>query len=146
MPNKDVVENFGIPPEEPKRNIISLQASSSDVEADYQLARDNIKDLINDGKEAISQLLALAKSSQQPRAYEVLTALLNSVAGMNSELLTVSKKFKDIAGSNPDADTNVTNNTNLFITTAELHSMMFGKKTSLDSEVKTIEGKKDERD
>ena len=83
MPN-DIVKDFGIPPEEPKKNVISLQASDSDVEADYQLARENIKDLIIDGKDAITELLAVAKSSQQPRVYEVLANLLATVGNMNS--------------------------------------------------------------
>lgn len=142
MPN-DLIKNFGIPPEEPKRNIISLQASDTDVEADYQLARENIKDVIADGKEAISELLAIAKNSQQPRAYEVLTALLTAVAGMNSELVSVSKKYKDVIGKNLESGgDNVTNN-NLFVTTAELHTMMFGKRTSIDIDATPIEQNRD---
>jgi hypothetical protein len=106
---------------------ISLQASTSDVEADYQLARDNIKTVLGDAREAIDEMLQVAKTSQNPRAYEVLANLLKTTADINNQLLHVSKQYNDISGINNSGDTNINAENVIYMTTADLQKAINGK-------------------
>ena len=70
--------------------------SSNQVEEDATFARNNMKDLITKGNQAMDQLLAVAKESEHPRAYEVAATLIKSLADMNKDLLDLQKKRKDL--------------------------------------------------
>lgn len=71
------------------------------VEEDANFARSNIRELITKGNQAMDQLLAVAKESEHPRAYEVAATLIKSLADMNKDLLDLQKKRKDLI---PNAD------------------------------------------
>ena len=66
------------------------------VEEDANFARSNIRELITKGNQAMDQLLAVAKESEHPRAYEVAATLIKSLADMNKDLLDLQKKRKDL--------------------------------------------------
>jgi hypothetical protein len=70
--------------------------SSNQVEDDANFARSNIRDLIAKGNTAMDQLLAVAKESEHPRAYEVAAGLIKNLADMNKDLLELQKKRKDL--------------------------------------------------
>ena len=71
-------------------------ASPNKVEDDANFARSNIRDLIAKGNTAMDQLLAVAKESEHPRAYEVAAGLIKNLADMNKDLLELQKKRKDL--------------------------------------------------
>ena len=62
---------------------------------DYEYARTNIKMAIEQGAEAMEDLLNIAKSSEQPRAYEVIANLLRGVVESNEKLIDINKKVDD---------------------------------------------------
>lgn len=80
--------------------IIEVQStevtSLNQVEDDANFARSNIRDLIAKGNNAMDQLLAVAKESEHPRAYEVAAGLIKNLADMNKDLLELQKKRKDL--------------------------------------------------
>jgi hypothetical protein len=80
--------------------IIEVQStevtSPNQVEDDANFARSNIRDLIAKGNNAMDQLLAVAKESEHPRAYEVAAGLIKNLADMNKDLLELQKKRKDL--------------------------------------------------
>ena len=80
--------------------IIEVQStevtSPNQVEEDATFARNNMKDLIIKGNSAMDQLLAVAKESEHPRAYEVAAGLIKNLADMNKDLLELQKKRKDL--------------------------------------------------
>jgi hypothetical protein len=80
--------------------IIEIQStevtSPNQVEDDANFARSNIRDLIAKGNTAMDQLLAVAKESEHPRAYEVAAGLIKNLADMNKDLLELQKKRKDL--------------------------------------------------
>jgi hypothetical protein len=80
--------------------IIEVQStevtSPNQVEDDANFARSNIRDLIAKGNTAMDQLLAVAKESEHPRAYEVAAGLIKNLADMNKDLLELQKKRKDL--------------------------------------------------
>ena len=56
-----------------------------------------MKDLIIKGNSAMDQLLAVAKESEHPRAYEVAAGLIKNLADMNKDLLELQKRRKDLS-------------------------------------------------
>lgn len=69
----------------------------NEVDEDANFARSNIRTLITKGNQAMDQLLAVAKESEHPRAYEVAATLIKSLADMNKDLLDLQKKRKDLS-------------------------------------------------
>ena len=71
--------------------------SPNQIEEDATFARNNMKDLIIKGNSAMDQLLAVAKESEHPRAYEVAAGLIKNLADMNKDLLELQKRRKDLS-------------------------------------------------
>jgi hypothetical protein len=114
-------------PEDSRALVVVDPDISDEVEVDFDFVADNLKDLIAKGKDAIEELLLIAKQSQHPRAFEVVATLLKATADINSDLLAMHKKKSDLRpkdaphtkGTGP-----ITNN-NLFVgSTAELQKML----------------------
>lgn len=93
---------------------------------DFEMARLNMQDAINEGKEAMFKLLKIAESSQHPRAFEVYAKLMDTMINANKELLNLQEKIRDIKHADSPVNEkakNVTNN--LFVgSTAELQKMI----------------------
>ena len=73
------------------------------VEDDSEFARQNIRDLIEKGNNAIDNLLHVAKESEHPRAYEVAAALIKNLSDLNKDLLEVQKRKRDLTGESQNA-------------------------------------------
>ena len=69
---------------------------NANIDEDTEFARENLKVLINKGNAAIDKLLEVAKESETPRAYEVVSALIRSLAELNKDLLEVHKRKKEL--------------------------------------------------
>lgn len=93
------------------------------TDQDYEYARGNMIAVIEKGNEALSGILDVAGMSQNPRAYEVVAKMIDSVSAANEKLLDLQKKQKDLAGeTGPSAKTV---NNNLFVgSTAELQAFL----------------------
>lgn len=89
---------------------------------DYQYARENFYNVIEKGTEAIEDMLNIARSSEHPRAYEVLSTLMKTIIDANKDLVEMSKK--KALEEKPEESKTVTNN-NLFVgSTAELQQLL----------------------
>ena len=96
---------------------------TQDAEEDYNLARDNLKNLLNKSDEALDHMMQVAAEAEHPRAFEVLSGLIKNVADVNDKLMDLNKKHKDITDA-PKAIENKTTN-NLFVgSTAELQKLL----------------------
>lgn len=110
--NKKLSEIFDVEPielEKPKTSteIVEIQ-SENVVEQDAELARENIKDLVNKGNRAIEELAIVARDSQHPRAYEVMAGMLKNLADMNKDLLEIHKQKQELTGEkNSGKDVNI---------------------------------------
>ena len=78
------------------KNELVESPSNTVVETDTELARQNIKELINAGSTAITELAAVARDSQHPRAYEVMATMMKNLADLNKDLLEIQKRKKDL--------------------------------------------------
>ena len=97
----------------------------TDVQDDYQYARNNLYDVIDKGNEALDYLLELAKASEHPRAFEVVGQITKTLVDANNNLLDLQKKIKDLS-KDEDKPQNVTNS--LFVgSTDELLKLLKNK-------------------
>ena len=125
--NANLSEIFDVEPikEELKVETLSAVVEYADpVNADADFARENIRELVVQGNQAVNELMLIARDGQHPRAFEVLSGLMKNLADMNKDLLEIQKRKKDLA---PKAESQ--NNLNIdkavFVgSTAELVKML----------------------
>jgi hypothetical protein len=108
-----------------KKNEVLVVDTRNPVETDTDLARDNIKDLLNKGNRAVEELAVVARDSQHPRAYEVMAGMLKNLADMNKDLLELQKRKKDLMVSSENKAGEVNVNNALFVgSTTELLKLL----------------------
>jgi len=106
------------------REIVQMQ-SDNPVEQDTEIARENIKELIEKGHRAVDELAIIARDSQHPRAYEVMATLIKNMSDMNKDLLEIQKRKKDLIGVSDNKAGDVNVNNALFVgSTAELMKLL----------------------
>jgi len=93
-----------LPVVEEKKDIVPVEEVA---EQDTQFARDNIKTLITKGNVALDNLLAVARESEHPRAYEVAATMIKNLSDSNKDLLNIQKTRKELTKN----DENVVGNT-----------------------------------
>lgn len=106
------------------RQVVQPPAGDDDeqVDKDYEYTRTNLYNVIERGTEALEEMLEVAKQSQQPRAFEVVSTLVKTVSDANKDLLELKNKQKAIKGEKAKPK-NVTNA--LFVgSTADLQKML----------------------
>ena len=118
--------------EPPQRDVAKTEkvkplVNGQEDETDFQYARENLYNLIEQGQDGLEELLEIAKQSQHPRAFEVVGQMIDKLANTNKELLNLHKTKKDIQAEKPSGPTNVTNA--LFVgSTSELQKLLKGNK------------------
>ena len=115
--DKKMEEIFDITPSElevkdtPKESL-PVKYNVPDVEGDlgdaYQQSRENLQGIIDQGQEAMHEILQIAKAGQHPRAFEVYGGLLKNMVDANKELLNIQKQMRDMTGVKKEV-----NNTNI---------------------------------
>jgi hypothetical protein len=82
-----------------------------DLEYDYEYSRTLHRDLLEQGQEALPDLLKVAKESQHPRAYEVAAGFLKTLSDMTDKLMVLHNVKKKLDGEDGGPrPTNTTNN------------------------------------
>lgn len=100
------------------------QKKTTQIDADFEYARENMMEVINKGQEALFDLMDVARQSQHPRAYEVLATMMNTMVGASKDLLDLQAKKKKIMEDDPSASPQQVTN-NLFVgSTAELQKYL----------------------
>jgi len=93
------------------------------VSNDYNYSRQTYYDLIEKGKESLDLMIEVARESEHPRAFEVLSGMIKNVSDVNDRLMDLNKKNKDITAEEIKKIEQTTNN--LFVgSTAELQRML----------------------
>lgn len=97
-------------------------------EKDIELARQNVQNIIEMGDDAVKEMVEIAKQSESPRAFEVVSTLMKTLLDANKDFVDLSNKKKFEKEAQPTRnETNVTNN-NLIVSTADLLKMIKGEK------------------
>lgn len=115
---------------------IVAQAHDNSAKNDFELARSNIHEVIQNGVYAMEKLSQIADSSQHPRAFEVLAKLMDTMLQANKDLMALQKDIRDIDAKDVPTDSNaksVTNN--LFVgSTADLQKVIENMKNGGSSQ------------
>lgn len=59
---------------------------------DYELARETLRDVIVQGRNALDDVISLARSSEHPRSYEVAGQIMKTMSDVAKDLLTLKKQ------------------------------------------------------
>ena len=104
----------------------NVEVNTKDLTTEYEFSQEQYHTLIDKGNEALEELLAVAKESENPRAFEVVTQLISGLTNTTKELLVLKKTKKEIEKDSKDPSTV---NNSLFIgSTAELQKLLNKKK------------------
>jgi hypothetical protein len=98
--------------------------NEKNVKDDYEYSRDTYYDILEKGKESMELMIEVARESEHPRAFEVLSGMMKNMADVNDKLMDLNKKNKDINQKDePKQLGNTTNN--LFVgTTTDLQRLI----------------------
>ena len=104
-----------------------------DVKDDYDFSRKTYKDLIYTGTRSLDVLAELARESEHPRAFEVLSQSIKNIGDVTKNLMDLQKTKKDLTHENEDSR-RITNN-NVFVgSTTDLQRMLLNKEKVIDAE------------
>lgn len=112
-------------------SVMTASADEDETVQDIELARSNIKNIIEYGDDSLKEMISLAKQSESPRAYEVAATLMKTLLDANKDFVEMSTKKKYakeeiLHPKDEAATTNVTNN-NLILSTTDLLKMIKGE-------------------
>ena len=111
MSDKNEMKQF-FPPEE------------KNVDNDYKYSRDTYYELVEKGKQSLELMIEVARESEHPRAFEVLSGMIKNISDVNDRLMDLNKKKKDLDRKQEIKKiANTTNN--LFVgSTSELQKLL----------------------
>ena len=91
---------------------------------DYKYSRDTYYELVEKGKQSLELMIEVARESEHPRAFEVLSGMIKNISDVNDRLMDLNKKKKDL--DRKEEIKNIANTTNnLFVgSTAELQKIL----------------------
>ena len=112
----------------------NVPAVVDDVEAknittDYEYSRETYYDLIEKGRESLELMIEVARESEHPRAFEVLSGMIKGISDVNDKLMDLNKKQKEITKEDAPSESSSggTTNNNLFVgSTTDLQRMLLG--------------------
>lgn len=100
---KNMEEFFDVTPREsenlPEKTYDSIphETLELDLKKDYEVARENIHELIEKSKDAIDDILAIARESEKGRDFEVAAGLLKNTIEANERMMDLHKKVREIS-------------------------------------------------
>ena len=124
--------------------------NESEIQDDYDYARDRYYSLTEKGDEAIDLMLDLARESEHPRAFEVLSNMLKQNAEIADRLMDLQKKKKEVRlTDNPQLPNSMTQNNVYVGSTTELQRMLhdrMNQQKNSDNEIIDQEDDDEDRD
>jgi len=78
-------------------NVVNQLVPVSSTDAELESVRGTLHDLIGKGSGAIDNVLAVAKESQHPRAYEVAGLLIKNVGELADKLINLQKAKAELS-------------------------------------------------
>jgi len=102
-----------------------MSNEENEINDDYDYARARYYSLTEKGDEAIDLMLDLARESEHPRAFEVLSNMLKQNAEIADRLMDLQKKKKEVRlTDNPQLPNSMTQNNVYVGSTTELQRML----------------------
>ena len=97
-----------------------------DIKDDYEFSRETLKDLVRVGTMSLDSLAELARESEHPRAFEVLSNHIKAIGDVTDKLMRLQKQKKEL--TRDDVRREITNN-NVFVgSTTDLQRMLLDER------------------
>lgn len=120
---------------------IAMQHDSDKAANDYNYSRETYYDLIEKGKSALDDMIEVARESEHPRAFEVLSGMIKNISDVNDRLMILNKGKKDLERNNETTEVNNTQNNFYLGSTADVQRLLKGDLIDVTDDVpKSIEG------
>jgi enhancing lycopene biosynthesis protein 2 len=123
-------EVFNMAPQQKELEVIDnttgeiIKTPDGKIESDYDITRDNLRELLTIGQNALHHALEVAKSSEHPRAFEVVGNLMKQLADVNQQLMDLHQQKKKLDIPLKGENAKVTNNAIFVGSTAELNKLI----------------------
>lgn len=119
------------------KKLNQVYIDKKDIKDDYEFSRKTLKDLISVGTYSMDSLAELARESEHPRAFEVLSNHLRAIGDITDKLMKLQKNKKEL--TEDDVRKEITNN-NVFVgSTTDLQRMLLDKDNIIDVETEDKE-------
>ena len=110
---------------------VPLNSDEPDLKRDlndaYATSKDNLIDFIDKGKDAMEELLCIAKAGQHPRAFEVFATLFKNMTDANDKLLDMQKKMREMDGKKSPVGDTIIDKAVFVGSTSELNKLIKNK-------------------
>ena len=128
-PNKTVEEKKeSLPIQSEVKSESRNQELQQDLTDAYEQSKSNLQEFIDNGKDALEELIQIAKAGQHPRAFEVYSGLLKNLVDANKELLATQKQMREMDANTKKDKAGTTIDKAIFVgSTAELNKLIKGK-------------------
>ena len=102
-----------------------MSKDDNTVDDDFEYSRRIYHDLLAKGSEALEEMMEVARATEHPRAFEVLSGMMKNMGDINGNLMDLHKKKKDYHKlDKPQELANQTTN-NVFVgSTSDLQRML----------------------
>ncbi len=107
------------------------------VRNDYDYSRDTYYELLEKGKTSLDLMIEVARESEHPRAFEVLSNMVKNLADVNDKLMDLNIKNKDISKEDREEVKQITNNNVFLGSTADLQRLLQDEENIVDAEPTT---------
>ena len=92
---------------------------------DFEYSRQIYHDLLAKGSEALEEMMEVARATEHPRAFEVLSNMMKNMGDINGSLMDLHKKKKDFHKEDKPAELPGQTTNNVFIgSTTDLQRML----------------------
>jgi hypothetical protein len=111
--------------------VVHAESADTNIDDDFATARRNLHKIIHQGNDALEEALLVAKTSEHPRAFEVVGGLIKTLVDANKDLLDIQKKLKDLKKFDDpkEASAPVQAQNAIFVgSAAELQALVNGRK------------------
>lgn len=113
---------------------IDRPLTDKDVKDDYDFSRRTYKDLITTGVRSLDVLAELARESEHPRAFEVLSKSIKDIGDTTEKLMKLQKDKSDLGKEKREQEKKQITNNNVFVgSTSDLQRMLHDKDDYIDA-------------
>jgi len=102
-----------------------MKDDDPNIKSDYDYSRATYYELIDKGRESLDLMIEVARESEHPRAFEVLSNMIKNISDVNDKLMELNKKTKDVTQADNKEDQKAITNNNVFIgSTTDLQRLL----------------------
>ena len=114
-----------------KTEVLPVIVNGEEKETDFRYARENMYHIIERGRDAMEELLEIAKAEESPRAFEVFGQLLKNMTDTQEKLMELHQKKQKLENDGERQEvTKAQNVTNaLFVGSTAEHLKLVKKET-----------------